>query len=106
MNNPSQKEKEMLERFDKIFMIYSTNKPIAFMRENPPFNERIIEHPKNIKSFLLSEIRSAVEAREGELIEEIGIIEAEEPSNFPTPQGQEAVYHVCGRISALITSKK
>ncbi len=80
------------------------------MRENPPFNERIIEHPKNIKSFLLSEIRSAVEASEGEIAGWVA-----NKMNADYPKGVHEETHGqwdCGYNAALsdfiqvITSKK
>lgn len=61
-----------------------------------------------IKVFIRQEISSAVsqalEEQREETLEEIDIMLAEEPSNYPTPQGQEAVYGVLERLKERLLS--
>lgn len=48
-------KEQLIKEFEEKFRLYDTRKPIAFFRtESEEGSKRIIEHPENIKSFLLS----------------------------------------------------
>ena len=57
-----------------------------------------------IRSEISSAVTQALEEQRGEALEEIDIMLAEEPSNYPTPQGQEAVYGVLERLKERLLS--
>jgi hypothetical protein len=63
----------------------------------------------HIKKYLITDLISsavtqALKEERGETLEEIDIMLAEEPSNYPTPQGQEAVYGVLERLKERLLS--